>query len=149
MQIFGNDYPTPDGTCVRDYIHASDLARRALGLALQRLRVGGRSLVANCGYGHGYSVLEVMDAAAAPQRRRDRRAHGGAPARRCSRAVVANSDLAAPRIRLGTWNIRRPRPDRPGRARMGAHPGDQELVECGLKLQPYRNRGQTMVKTFN
>lgn len=60
MQVFGTDYPTPDGTCVRDYIHVSDLVA-AHRLALQRLRDGGGNLVANCGYGHGYSVLEVVD----------------------------------------------------------------------------------------
>jgi UDP-glucose 4-epimerase len=60
MQVFGTDYPTPDGSCVRDYIHVSDLAA-AHRLALQRLRAGGGNLVANCGYGHGYSVLEVID----------------------------------------------------------------------------------------
>ncbi|HTV68239.1 MAG TPA: UDP-glucose 4-epimerase GalE [Rhizobiaceae bacterium] len=61
MQVFGTDYPTPDGTCVRDYIHVSDLVA-AHRLALQRLRAGGGNLVANCGYGHGYSVLEVIEA---------------------------------------------------------------------------------------
>lgn len=60
MEIFGTDYPTPDGTCVRDYIHVSDLAD-AHYLALERLRAGGGSLVANCGYGKGYSVREVID----------------------------------------------------------------------------------------
>ncbi len=60
MQIFGTDYDTPDGTCVRDFIHVSDLAE-AHYLALQRLRGGGGSLVANCGYGKGYSVLQVID----------------------------------------------------------------------------------------
>jgi UDP-glucose 4-epimerase len=60
MQIFGTDYDTPDGTCVRDFIHVSDLAD-AHYLALQRLRGGGKSLVANCGYGQGYSVLQVID----------------------------------------------------------------------------------------
>ncbi len=60
MQVFGTDYDTPDGTCVRDYIHVSDLAE-AHYLALQRLRAGGASLVANCGYGKGYSVLDVID----------------------------------------------------------------------------------------
>jgi UDP-glucose 4-epimerase len=61
MQLFGTDYPTPDGTCVRDYIHVSDLAE-AHYLALQRLRSGGDSLIANCGYGQGYSVRQVIDA---------------------------------------------------------------------------------------
>jgi UDP-glucose 4-epimerase len=60
MQVFGTDYGTPDGTCVRDYIHVSDLVA-AHRLALQRLRAGGGHLVANCGYGHGYSVLQVID----------------------------------------------------------------------------------------
>lgn len=61
LKVFGTDYPTPDGTCVRDYIHVSDLADAHL-LALQRLRRGGGNLIANCGYNHGYSVLEVVDA---------------------------------------------------------------------------------------
>jgi UDP-glucose 4-epimerase len=59
--VFGNDYETPDGTCLRDYIHVSDLVE-AHRLALDRLRRGGANLVANCGYGRGYSVLEVIDA---------------------------------------------------------------------------------------
>ncbi|MET0170206.1 MAG: UDP-glucose 4-epimerase GalE [Aliihoeflea sp.] len=61
MDVFGTDYATPDGTCVRDYIHVSDLAD-AHAAALARLRAGGESLTANCGYGKGYSVLEVIDA---------------------------------------------------------------------------------------
>ncbi|HWK14975.1 MAG TPA: UDP-glucose 4-epimerase GalE [Rhizobiaceae bacterium] len=61
MEIYGTDYPTPDGTCVRDYIHVWDLAE-AHYLALTRLRDGGDSLVANCGYGRGYSVREVIAA---------------------------------------------------------------------------------------
>jgi UDP-glucose 4-epimerase len=60
MDVFGTDYPTPDGTCVRDYIHVSDLARAHLD-ALRYLRGGGASLTANCGYGRGYSVREVID----------------------------------------------------------------------------------------
>lgn len=60
IQVFGTDYPTPDGTCYRDYIHVSDLTN-AHYLALQRLRNGGGSLVANCGYGRGFSVLEVIN----------------------------------------------------------------------------------------
>lgn len=61
LEVYGTDYPTPDGTCIRDYIHVSDLAA-AHHLALKRLRAGGDSLVANCGYGRGYSVREVIDA---------------------------------------------------------------------------------------
>jgi len=59
MEIFGEDYPTADGTCIRDYIHVSDLAA-AHTAALVYLRQGGRSMVANCGYGHGFSVREVL-----------------------------------------------------------------------------------------
>jgi UDP-glucose 4-epimerase len=59
LSVFGTDYPTPDGTGVRDYIHVEDLARAHLN-ALDYLRGGGKSLTANCGYGHGYSVREVL-----------------------------------------------------------------------------------------
>ncbi|MCX7899867.1 MAG: UDP-glucose 4-epimerase GalE, partial [Methylocystis sp.] len=61
LQVFGTDYPTPDGTCLRDYIQVTDLAQAHLD-ALDYLRKGGASLVANCGYAHGYSVLEVIEA---------------------------------------------------------------------------------------
>jgi UDP-glucose 4-epimerase len=59
LSVFGADYPTPDGTCVRDYIHVTDLVR-AHREALRYLRGGGASLTMNCGYGRGYSVLEVI-----------------------------------------------------------------------------------------
>lgn len=59
MSIFGTDYPTPDGTGVRDYIHVEDLATAHLD-ALDYLRSGGASTVLNVGYGHGYSVREVL-----------------------------------------------------------------------------------------
>jgi len=61
--IFGTDYDTPDGTGVRDYIHVEDLASAHLR-ALDYLRAGGESITLNCGYGHGYSVREVLDAVA-------------------------------------------------------------------------------------
>jgi UDP-glucose 4-epimerase len=61
MSIFGSDYRTPDGTCVRDYVHVSDLARAHLA-ALDYLREGGTSRILNCGYGRGYSVREVVHA---------------------------------------------------------------------------------------
>jgi UDP-glucose 4-epimerase len=61
LDVFGTDYPTPDGTCVRDYIHVSDLAAAHL-LALRHLEQGGSSVTLNCGYGRGYSVTEVLDA---------------------------------------------------------------------------------------
>ncbi|MGM4979863.1 MULTISPECIES: UDP-glucose 4-epimerase GalE [Rhizobium] len=60
VDIYGTDYPTHDGTGVRDYIHVSDLADAHL-MALRHLRSGGRPLVANCGYGLGYSVLDVLN----------------------------------------------------------------------------------------
>ncbi|MDP2168063.1 MAG: UDP-glucose 4-epimerase GalE [Thermodesulfovibrionales bacterium] len=62
IKIFGTDYPTPDGTCIRDYVHVDDLSDAHL-LSLRHLLEGGRSEVFNCGYGHGYSVREVVDAA--------------------------------------------------------------------------------------
>lgn len=99
MDIFGTDYPTPDGTCVRDYIHVTDLAV-AHCLALERLRKGGKNLVANCGYGKGYSVLEVIDSVKRAAGRsfevrpRDRRPGDAA-------AVVADAQLA--KKELG-WN---------------------------------------------
>lgn len=59
-QIFGDDYPTPDGTCIRDYIHVSDLARAHVEAAA-RTETGVRTDTFNVGTGHGYSVREVMD----------------------------------------------------------------------------------------
>jgi UDP-glucose 4-epimerase len=61
VSVFGTDYPTPDGTGIRDYIHVEDLASAHL-LACDHLRAGGASLTLNCGYGHGYSVREVIAA---------------------------------------------------------------------------------------
>ena len=60
MDVYGVDYPTPDGSCVRDYIHVTDLARAHLD-ALRYLRAGGASIVCNAGYQQGFSVLEVID----------------------------------------------------------------------------------------
>lgn len=62
VTVFGADYPTKDGTCVRDYIHVSDLAD-AHALALEYLRAGNPSTALNLGNGHGYSVLEVIESA--------------------------------------------------------------------------------------
>ena len=61
LEVYGTDYPTRDGTCIRDYIHVSDLAR-AHSAALTHLRRGGGSMTFNCGYGRGFSVLEVIGA---------------------------------------------------------------------------------------
>ncbi len=90
MEVFGQDYPTPDGTCVRDYIHVSDLAA-AHTVALDHLRGGGGNVVVNAGYGKGYSVRQVIDAVRAVSgidfevRQGPRRA-GDPP------AIVANAD---------------------------------------------------------
>jgi len=62
IKIFGTDYPTPDGTCIRDYIHVSDLARAHV-LAVQRLADGAETTCVNLGLGRGYSVREVIDTA--------------------------------------------------------------------------------------
>jgi UDP-glucose 4-epimerase len=60
LKIYGTDYPTPDGSCVRDYIHVSDLAEAHVK-ALEYLERGGKSDIFNCGYGHGFSVKEVVN----------------------------------------------------------------------------------------
>jgi UDP-glucose 4-epimerase len=60
LDVYGSDYPTPDGTCIRVYIHVSDLVR-AHSAGLLYLRDGGASVVLNCGYGHGFSVREVVE----------------------------------------------------------------------------------------
>jgi UDP-glucose 4-epimerase len=92
MDVFGTDYPTPDGTCIRDYIHVADLVR-AHSDALAYLRGGGTPVTLNCGYGHGFSVLEVIDTvkrAAGVDFRVDRAGpRPGDPAQ-----IVANSDRA-------------------------------------------------------
>ncbi len=62
IKIFGTDYSTPDGTCIRDYIHVNDLANAHI-LALNYLLDGGKSDVFNCGYGMGYSVKKIIDTA--------------------------------------------------------------------------------------
>lgn len=59
VSVYGTDYPTPDGTGLRDYIHVEDLASAHVD-ALKYLRAGGDSTILNCGYGHGYSVREVL-----------------------------------------------------------------------------------------
>ncbi|MDA9423135.1 MULTISPECIES: UDP-glucose 4-epimerase GalE [Bradyrhizobium] len=61
IDVFGTDYPTPDGSCIRDFIHVTDLSQ-AHRSALAYLRNGGASTTLNCGYGRGYSVLETIDA---------------------------------------------------------------------------------------
>lgn len=62
VDVFGTDYPTPDGTCIRDYIHVSDLAAAHVAALDWLSQRPGDNLVLNCGYGRGLSVLEVLDA---------------------------------------------------------------------------------------
>ncbi|MEA3027991.1 MAG: UDP-glucose 4-epimerase [Alphaproteobacteria bacterium] len=98
IDVYGTDYPTPDGTCIRDFIHVSDLARAHLA-ALNHLRSGGASATLNCGYGRGYSIREVLDAV--------RRSVGHAfPVNFCERRQgdIVVSVAAATRIReLLNW----------------------------------------------
>jgi len=97
MEVFGTDYETPDGTCIRDYIHVTDLARAHMA-ALRHLRAGGESDVFNCGYSRGFSVLQVIDAvkrtSGADFEVRMSQRRPGDPA-----AIVAASDKI--RMRLG------------------------------------------------
>jgi UDP-glucose 4-epimerase len=101
LDVFGTDYDTPDGTCIRDYIHVSDLIS-AHYQALEHLRRGGVSGVFNCGYGRGHSVLEVIRAvervAGKPLNIRHTPRRPGDPAR-----IVASADRA--RATLG-WTPR-------------------------------------------
>ena len=61
IDVFGTDYPTPDGTCIRDYIHVSDLVARAFRRAALICAPAANRSTFNCGYGRGFSVLEVID----------------------------------------------------------------------------------------
>ncbi len=97
LEVFGTDYPTPDGTCIRDYIHVTDLVR-VHALALERLRDGGDSLVANCGYGHGYSVREVIHAVNAVA---DKEIEVHETGRRAGDAVVIVADPTRARREFG------------------------------------------------
>ena len=100
LEVFGTDYPTPDGSCMRDYIQVTDLAGAHLD-ALAHLRAGGESLTLNCGYGRGYSVLEVIEAV-----------------KRVSGARLRGAAVAAPAGRSGR-DRRQGRPD-PRAARLAA-----------------------------
>ena len=62
IAVYGSDYPTPDGTCIRDYIHVSDLAAAHVAALEWLAQHPGENLIANCGYGKGLSVMEVLDA---------------------------------------------------------------------------------------
>lgn len=103
VSVFGNDYETPDGTCVRDYIHVADLAE-AHALALDYLRGGGESTAVNLGNGQGYSVLEVVEAA---RRVTEREIRVEMQARRPGDPSHLVADAARARELLG-WQPRHP-----------------------------------------
>jgi len=121
VSVFGNQYPTPDGTAIRDYIHVSDLCAAHV-LALNHLRKGGQSECINLGNGQGYSVIEVIDAA---RRVTDREietriapARAGDPARLVANAEKARSVLGwqpkYPRLETiveSAWDWHRANPD--------------------------------------
>ncbi|MHC5211778.1 MAG: UDP-glucose 4-epimerase GalE [Planctomycetota bacterium] len=96
LVINGDDYATPDGTCLRDYVHVCDLADAHV-LAAERLLAGGSSLVCNLGYGHGFSILDVCHAVervtGRPLRRRVGPRRVGDPPALYARAEVARSEL--------------------------------------------------------
>jgi UDP-glucose-4-epimerase GalE len=102
LQVFGSDYPTPDGTCIRDYIHVNDLAEAHVR-ALQHLEKGGDSLALNLGTGRGHSVLEVIQAAEAATGRPVRRNMGP---RRPGDPPVLVADVAQSQKALG-WKATR------------------------------------------
>ena len=102
LQVYGSDYPTPDGTCVRDYIHVNDLAEAHVR-ALQYLEKGGDSLAINLGTGRGHSVLEVIQAAEKATGRPVRRTIGP---RRPGDPPVLVADPAKAQNVLG-WTVKR------------------------------------------
>lgn len=101
VEIFGEDYDTPDGTCIRDYIHVTDLASAHL-YALRYLRQGGESTILDCGYGRGYSVREVL---AAVQSESDRQLDIRTAGRRPGDPPVLIADPGEIRATLG-WQPR-------------------------------------------
>jgi UDP-glucose 4-epimerase len=96
VSVFGSDYPTPDGTGVRDYLHIADLAAAHLN-ALEYLRGGGSSTTLNVGYGHGYSVREVLAMveriAGKPLNIREEPRRAGDPAYLVARATRIRTEL--------------------------------------------------------
>jgi UDP-glucose 4-epimerase len=96
LSVFGTDYPTPDGTGIRDYIHVEDLADAHVR-ALDYLDAGGASATLNCGYGHGYSVREVIDTVnrihGTPIRTRETERRPGDPPQLIARAERVRATL--------------------------------------------------------
>ena len=103
LEVFGRDYPTPDGTCIRDYIHVSDLAE-AHALAIEYLADGGASVALNLGTGQGHSVMEVLAAVEAVTGRSPDRRYG--PRRPGDPPVLVADPTRAAQV-LG-WTAKRP-----------------------------------------
>ena len=123
IEVFGTDYETADGTCIRDYIHVTDLAQAHMS-ALAHLRRGGASGTFNCGYGHGYSVIEVIDAVNRVSGCDFKVTHS---ARRPGDPAVIVADNARIRSQLG-WE---PRFDRSTPSSIMHWPGKAVLRACG------------------
>ncbi len=121
LVIHGTDYPTPDGTCVRDYIHVSDLADAHV-LAARHLLGGGESLLLNYGYGHGASVREVIDRALALARRPFLVSEGP---RRAGDPASTVADARLLRYRLG-WQPR--------------HDDLESIIRSGMDFAAARHR---------
>jgi len=96
IDVFGTDYPTPDGSCIRDFIHVTDLAE-AHRAALTYLEQGGGSTILNCGYGRGYSVIETIEAVRRVSGRNFMVAHAG---RRPGDAMITLADTVRIRATL-------------------------------------------------
>jgi UDP-glucose 4-epimerase len=137
IEIFGTDYPTPDGSCIRDYVHVNDLCRAHL-LAMAHLLDRGRSRSYNLGNGRGHSVKEVIDAAARitgaeiPVKESERRE--GDPARLVADSTMARRELGwQPRysdldtIVAHAWAWERNRPPSPGSGSRGGR--DFEMAD--------------------
>ena len=135
IDVYGTDYPTPDGTCIRDYIHVSDLAR-AHSAALAYLRRGGASATFNCGYGHGASVFQVIEAVKRASGRdfpgRDHRPAAGRSARAGGRRRAHPFDA-----RLASA-VRRPRHHRCARIRLGTPAARKARNRLGLTAREIR-----------
>ena len=126
FEVFGNDYPTPDGTCVRDYIHVLDLAQ-AHRLALESLGVDGAGGVFNLGNGRGYSNLEIVRACAEVTGREvDGRLRAAQSRRSCRAGRVRREGRARARLAAGA---RRAHGDR--RRRLEMAPGASAGVRSG------------------
>jgi UDP-glucose-4-epimerase GalE len=126
LQIYGSDYPTPDGTCLRDYVHVNDLADAHVR-ALQHLENGGDSLATNLGTGRGHSVLEVIQAAESTTGRPVRRK---IVPRRLGDPPILVADPAKAQSVLG-WTAKRNLADIVSSAWMWMQKGSSGLITTG------------------